>query len=141
MVLLLNAIDDSWSRVGTRLKVTLGNDVYDSWLASLKLEGVRETVMYCSSPTDFLCRWIKKNYAETITNCIKLEYSDVTMVRFLHRKPGVLLLPKEVAHAPAPAVAPSLPLSEAHTSHTKSAQATDNEVPKLPLQKRIRDTY
>ncbi|NJL27387.1 MAG: hypothetical protein HC897_05580 [Thermoanaerobaculia bacterium] len=56
----------SWDRVRSRLKSTLGEEVYASWFACMQLDAVAGEGVRLSVPTRFLKSWIQTHYAEPL---------------------------------------------------------------------------
>ena len=68
---------DRWSRVKSRLRSNVGEDVYTSWFARMDLEGVQEESVRLSVPTRFLKSWIQAHYAERVLTCWQAEMPEV----------------------------------------------------------------
>jgi hypothetical protein len=54
---------------GERLRERLGDDVYASWLAKLRLVSETGEVLTLSAPSKFLANYIKTHFAEAIAKC------------------------------------------------------------------------
>src|SRR6186713_1333680 len=76
---------DRWSRVKSRLRSNVGEDVYTSWFARMDLEGVQEESVRLSVPTRFLKSWIQAHYAERVLSCWQAEEEKVTRVELIVR--------------------------------------------------------
>lgn len=50
--------NQSWTRVRSRLRAEVGDDVYSSWFARMDLEAIEEGTVRLSVPTRFLKSWI-----------------------------------------------------------------------------------
>src|ERR1700724_1753572 len=68
---------DRWSRVKSRLRSSVGEDVYTSWFARMDLEGVKEESVRLSVPTRFLKSWIQAHYAERVLSAWQAEMPEV----------------------------------------------------------------
>jgi chromosomal replication initiation ATPase DnaA len=79
---------EKWNRALTRLRASLGHETFEAWFSRLQLEDVRETRVYTSAPTNFLKKWIEKNYLETLLKFVKLELLEVEKVSVLLRVAG-----------------------------------------------------
>ena len=66
---MTNSEQDSWSRVKTRLRSSVGEDVYSSWFARMDMECVQQESIRLSVPTTFLRSWIQAHYAERVLSC------------------------------------------------------------------------
>jgi chromosomal replication initiation ATPase DnaA len=88
-----------WGRAQARLRATVGSEKYSTWLVTLRLGDIRETIMYCSVPTTFLKHWIEKHYAKSVVECVRLEWPEITAVYILHRQTGQPLPIPDIAEA------------------------------------------
>ena len=100
---------DRWSRVKSRLRSNVGEDVYTSWFARMDLEGVQEESVRLSVPTRFLKSWIQAHYAERVLSCWQAEAPEVHRIDLTVRsavRPVVQQketpAPVETRRAPAP---------------------------------------
>ena len=95
---------DRWSRVKSRLRSNVGEDVYTSWFARMDLEGVQDESVRLSVPTRFLKSWIQAHYAERVLSCWQAEMPEVHRIDLTVRSAvRPVVQPKE---APAPVEAP-----------------------------------
>jgi chromosomal replication initiator protein len=84
-----------FERFSTRLKAQVGQDVYASWFARLKLHSVSKSVVRLTVPTTFLKSWINNRYLELITSIFQAEDAEILKVEILvrtasrHTKPVV----------------------------------------------------
>ncbi len=62
-----------WTRVRSRLRAEVGDDVYSSWFARMDLEAIEEGAVRLSVPTRFLKSWIQNHYAERLLACWQVE--------------------------------------------------------------------
>jgi chromosomal replication initiator protein len=74
---MTNSEQDRWSRVKSRLRSSVGEDVYTSWFARMDLEGVQDESVRLSVPTRFLKSWIQAHYAERVLSAWQAELPDV----------------------------------------------------------------
>ncbi len=54
---------EQWTKVATRLKAELGDDLYNSWFARMDCEDLARGQLTVSVPTRFLKSWIENHYA------------------------------------------------------------------------------
>jgi chromosomal replication initiator protein len=80
-----NAHDESWSRVKSRLRAEVGEDIYSSWFARMDLEALEEGTVRLSVPTRFLKSWIQSHYAERVLACWQAEQAQVNRVELIVR--------------------------------------------------------
>jgi chromosomal replication initiator protein len=80
-----NAEQDSWSRVKSRLRAEVGDDVYSSWFARMELEAIENGTVRLSVPTRFLKSWIQNHYAEKVLACWHAEDTKVNRIELIVR--------------------------------------------------------
>ena len=103
-----------FQRIRTRLRASVGEDIFNSWFARLELEEIVDDKAHLSVPTRFLCSWIQSNYAEKILDTFKTEIPGVARLHFTVRINGQARprlnsapeLPIEPEADPAPAQKP-----------------------------------
>ncbi|MGO8656087.1 DnaA N-terminal domain-containing protein, partial [Rhizobium ruizarguesonis] len=74
-----------FERVSARLKAQVGQDVYASWFARLKLHSVSKSVVRLSVPTTFLKSWINNRYLDLITGLFQAEDPEILKIEVLVR--------------------------------------------------------
>lgn len=93
-----------FERVTARLKAQVGQDVYASWFARLKLHSVSKSVVRLSVPTTFLKSWINNRYLDLITGLFQAEDPEILKIEVLVRtatRHGTKALDEAVAPEPA----------------------------------------
>ncbi|MGB3865286.1 MAG: DnaA N-terminal domain-containing protein, partial [Xanthobacteraceae bacterium] len=68
---------DRWSRVKSRLRSSVGEDIYSSWFARMDLESVHGQNVHLTVPTKFLRSWIQTHYADRVLSCWQAELPDI----------------------------------------------------------------
>ncbi len=68
---------DRWSRVKSRLRSSLGEDIYSSWFARMDLESVQADSVHLTVPTKFLRSWIQTHYADRVLLCWQAEVPEI----------------------------------------------------------------
>ena len=96
--------------VETRLRKTLGDDNYDTWLKSLSVGGFKDGVLTLFLPTTFFCGYIARNFAGDITQAWRAENPSVTAVEFTVGSPA-FVAPAEPAEK-TPSAESSAPAAE-----------------------------
>src|SRR3954465_13036550 len=91
---------DRWSRVKSRLRSNVGEDVYTSWFGRSDLEGVQDESVRLSVPTRFLKSWIQAHYAERVLSCWQAEMPEVERVDLTVRTAMRCVAPAKEASAP-----------------------------------------
>ena len=77
--------DALFERFSVRLKAQVGQDVYASWFARLKLHTVSKSVVRLTVPTTFLKSWINNRYLDLITSIFQAEDAEILKVEILVR--------------------------------------------------------
>ncbi|MCO5131984.1 MAG: chromosomal replication initiator protein DnaA [Xanthobacteraceae bacterium] len=75
-----NMEQDRWSRVKSRLRSNLGEDIYSSWFARMDLESVQADSVHLTVPTKFLRSWIQTHYADRVLLCWQAEVPAIHRV-------------------------------------------------------------
>ena len=87
-----------WTRVRSRLRAEVGDDVYSSWFARMDLEAIEEGTVRLSVPTRFLKSWIQNHYAERVLACWQAEDDKIGRIELTVRsavlKSAVVIKPK-----------------------------------------------
>ncbi len=81
-------LEQIWTRVRTRLRATMGEDVFTSWFARLELEELLDDVAHLSVPTRFLSSWIQSNYTQPILDAFNAEKTKVERLHLTVRVNG-----------------------------------------------------
>jgi len=98
--------DEYWARVRTRLRTSLGEDVFSSWFARMDLERVQDDCAYHSVPTRFLKSWITTHYIDRVLQAWQAEEPDVARIEITVRS-AVLRNATRDAGAAQPAAEPA----------------------------------
>src|SRR5690348_1931681 len=126
---------DRWSRVKSRLRSNVGEDVYTSWFARMDLEGVQDESVRLSVPTRFLKSWIQAHYAERVLSCWQAEMPEVHRIDLTVRSAvRPVVQPKE---APAPVEARRVPAPELRSTATAPVSANHDALGGSPLDPRL----
>ncbi len=80
-------LQDKWSRVQSRLRAELGEDVFTSWFGRVELEQFEGGCVQFSVPTRFLRSWLKSHYSDRVIQACAHELQDVEGVDFRVRQP------------------------------------------------------
>jgi chromosomal replication initiator protein len=78
---------ETWSRVKTRLRTTVGEDIYSSWFARMDLEALTDGAAQISVPTRFLKNWIQTHYADRVLQCWQSELPNLNRIDITVRTP------------------------------------------------------
>ena len=78
---------ETWSRVKTRLRTTVGEDIYSSWFARMDLESLTDGAAQISVPTRFLKNWIQTHYADRVLQCWQSELPNLNRIDITVRTP------------------------------------------------------
>ena len=112
---------ESWGRVRTELRNTLGKDAYQSWIDPLEFQGLDQGIVHFGAPTSFIGNWVSQHYGERIRNLMIEQGADVSRLEF-----KVSGLSK-----PAPRRSTAKPIASV-------APSPEPELPSSPLDTRFR---
>ncbi|MBO4644394.1 MAG: chromosomal replication initiator protein DnaA [Alphaproteobacteria bacterium] len=68
--------------VEARLRELLGSSVFDTWLKSLCVGGLKDGILTLFLPTNFFCSYIARNFADEITQAWQAENPEILRVKF-----------------------------------------------------------
>ena len=68
--------------VEARLRESLGSSVFDTWLKSLCVGGLKDGTLTLFLPTNFFCSYIARNFADEITQAWQAENPEIKRVKF-----------------------------------------------------------
>src|SRR3954467_15156838 len=132
---------DRWSRVKSRLRSNVGEDVYTSWFARMDLEGVQDESVRLSVPTTFLKSWIQAHYAERVLSCCQAEMPEVHRIDLTVRTAMRCAAPVKEVAAPADQRRPerndARPAPELRAVATAPVSATHEALGGSPLDPRL----
>jgi len=126
---------DRWSRVKSRLRSNVGEDVYTSWFARMDLEGVQDESVRLSVPTRFLKSWIQAHYAERVLSCWQAEMPEVHRIDLTVRT--AVRPVAQLKEAPAPVEARRAPAAELRSTATAPVSANHDALGGSPLDPRL----
>ena len=72
-----------WNAVLKKLKITFGNDIYESWIRNINLKREFNHYIVLSAPTRFVRDWIVSRYADKILDIIKKFKKSIKRIEFL----------------------------------------------------------
>ena len=105
-------LHEAWARANERLRVSLGEDVFNSWFASLRLEEFVAGRARFSVSTRFLKSWIEGHYQAKLLAAFAAEWEDVSAIEITVRS---LNTANAVRTSAAAAPKPSLVSTRAET--------------------------
>ena len=71
-----------WNEVLKKIKITFGNDIYESWLKNINLKREFNHYVVLSAPTRFVRDWIVSRYADKILDIIKTFKKSIQRIEF-----------------------------------------------------------
>jgi chromosomal replication initiator protein len=83
----INNIEGKWTRIQSRLRAELGEDVFTSWFGRVELEACDGRVVQVSVPTKFLKTWLQSHYSDRLLASCKAELNGVDRLEFRVRQP------------------------------------------------------
>jgi chromosomal replication initiator protein len=121
---------EGWQRACRRLRIELGEDVFNSWFGRLELDGVNDDVARLSVPTKFLKSWIQSHYTDRIIAALSSEIPGVALIAISVRTSGrnVSIRPSETSHQPRAEDAAGRLSSSLYTPATAAAPRRDQEI-------------
>ncbi len=111
-----------WERVKQRLRVELGDAVYNSWFTRLELDRIEDRNLHLTVPTRFLKSWVQSHYAPRIKSRVATEFKTIESVLIDVRSSAR----KARSRANETETGPESP-SAAHTAKISTATATSSE--------------
>tara|TARA_B110000438_G_scaffold214503_1_gene206780 strand:+ start:276 stop:1667 length:1392 start_codon:yes stop_codon:yes gene_type:complete len=75
-----NSLD--WNQILKKIQLTLGSDVYDSWIKNIALKKEYNHYVVLSAPTRFVRDWIVSRYADKMVDIIKIFKKTIQRVEF-----------------------------------------------------------
>jgi len=73
----------NWNEALEKFKQAFGNDIYESWIKSIKLKKEFNHYVILSAPTRFVRDWIVSRYADKILDVIKTFKKSIERIEFL----------------------------------------------------------
>lgn len=73
----------NWNETLEKFQKAFGNDVYESWIKSIKLKKEFNHYVILSAPTRFVRDWIVSRYADKILDIIKTFKKSIERIEFL----------------------------------------------------------
>ncbi len=74
--------NESWGRIRTELRDSIGVDAFNNWIEPLGFLGVDVGVARFSVPTSFMGNWVSRNYADAIMGLFEAEGVEVGRLGF-----------------------------------------------------------
>ena len=95
---------NQWSKVASRLKAELGDDLYNSWFARMDCEDLSRGQLTVSVPTRFLKSWIENHYVNKLRKVAEGELGVLQGINVRVRQQGEAskLVVGDAARAPSP---------------------------------------
>jgi chromosomal replication initiator protein len=82
------SLKDQWQRIAQRLKVELGDDLYNSWFGRMNAEDLSSGQLTVSVPTRFLRSWIENHYLSKLHKVSESEFGPLDGVQVRVRVQG-----------------------------------------------------
>ncbi|BAQ16145.1 chromosomal replication initiator protein DnaA [Methyloceanibacter caenitepidi] len=89
---------EAWTRVKSRLRGELGEDVYASWFRGVEVDDIADGVIHLTVATRFLRNWLRTHYYDTVLRQVQGEWPNAERLEFSVRQPHFTVEPpKDVA--------------------------------------------
>jgi chromosomal replication initiator protein len=82
------SLQASWQKIMGRLRVELGDDLFNSWFGRVDLETCAQGVLVVSVPTRFLKSWIESHYLIKLQKIAESEIGPLTAIQVRVRQQG-----------------------------------------------------
>ena len=76
----------NWNEILNKLKLSLGSDVYESWIKNINLKKEFNHYVILSAPTRFVRDWIVSRYADKVLEILKSYKKSIERIEFLIEK-------------------------------------------------------
>lgn len=93
---------EAWTRVKSRLRGELGEDVYASWFRGVEVDDIAGGVIHLTVATRFLRNWLRTHYYDTVLRQVQGEWPDAERLEFSVRTPHFTVEPPKDACIPRP---------------------------------------
>ena len=103
-----------WNETLEKFKQTFGNDIYESWMKSIKLKKEFNHYVILSAPTRFVRDWIVSRYADKILDIIKTFKKSIERIEFL------------IEETEERSIKPDFPNKEQHITSIKNSLSNYN---------------
>jgi chromosomal replication initiator protein len=123
----INSIEGKWTRIQSRLRAELGEDVFTSWFGRVELEACDGRVVQVSVPTKFLKTWLQSHYSDRLLASCRAELNGVDRLEFRVRQPhdaaaAAERRPVERAPARVETPRPAAPITKSEDVSLKDAR-------------------
>ncbi len=89
----------SWQKILGRLRLELGEDLFNSWFGRVDMEACAQGVLVVSVPTRFLKSWIESHYIGKLHKIAEAEMGPLTTVQVRVRQQGAAVPQSTRPHA------------------------------------------
>ncbi len=131
------SIRDQWTRVRSRLRASVGEDIYSSWFARMDLESVQDECVYMTVPTVFLRSWIQSHYIDRVLSSWQAELPEVKRVSVTVRSAMRAAVPAKEAAPTVDVRRPDRPAQELRVSASAPVSASHDALGGSPLDPRL----
>lgn len=130
-----------WARIKSRLRASLGEDVFTSWFARVELENFEQDTIDLSVPTRFLKNWLESHYIDRVMGACKTEFEGLARINFSVRQPRALnqrVFPDAQANTPKARPSLNIQSSAGHGSSSDQVHTGYEGFEGSPLDKRFK---
>ncbi len=122
---------NAWGKVRSKLRETVGDHNFITWIAPLELADIRDGVAVIDAPTNFIANWVDRNFADHIQRALNSEGAGLHRVQ-------IRVVPKsQRAAQPQAADSAEAPDAAPHPAASAAASAVPgDELPGAPLDQR-----
>ena len=84
-----DALERQWNSIRERLRVQLGDPLYQSWFSKLDLVSMDGGDVTLMAPTHFIKTWIELHHLRRIEAEFQNEFGGARRILILHRAPAL----------------------------------------------------
>lgn len=117
--------EECWSRVRSRLKAEVGEDIFSSWFARMDVEAIENGTVCLSVPTRFLKSWIHSHYSDRVLYCWQAEERSIQRIEISVRS--------AILRSSIPKSKPASPIEASHDARTTSINGNDHHAFTAPV--------
>ena len=81
------ALERQWESIRERLRLQLGDALYNSWFSRLELVSVDGGIVTLMAPTHFIKTWIERHHLHRLEAEFRKEFDGICRISLLHEPP------------------------------------------------------
>src|SRR5271154_5882540 len=101
-----------WHRAAERLRGSLGQISYETWIGPLNFIGVQDNTATIEAPNRFFRDWVSDRYLDLLRESLSAEIGEAVEIKLTLGKESNVMNPAANGKAHAVAAAPAAPVPE-----------------------------